>query len=226
MFLKIETPFGAEIESEDFLILFGNKNATLESLQKQYPHFQFCRMKQIHGHEILLAQNHGDIRNGDAQITSKTNWALNVVTADCTPVMIYCADQKWIAGIHAGWRGVEQRIVPQTIQRLIDEGCSPEQMLFFIGPHIEQKSFEVQRDVLEQLLNSFDNEDKTSVYKQRRDRYLMNLGKIIEHQLSEYDIRPEQISFYSHDTMTNSDFHSFRRDKENSCPQLSFIACK
>lgn len=226
MFLKIETPLGAEIESDDFLILFGNKDANLDNIQKQYPNLQFCRMKQVHGHEILVAQTDGDIRNGDAQFTNNEKWALNVVTADCTPVMIYSRDRRFVAGIHAGWRGVEQRIVPLTIERLEEEGCEPEEMQFFIGPHIEQKSFEVQKDVLDQLLESFEDEDKTSVYKQRGDRYLVHLAKIIEHQLAEYGISSDQINIFSMDTMTNPQFHSYRRDKENSGRQISFIALK
>lgn len=226
MFLKVETPLGAEIESEDFLILFGNKNANLESLKKQYPQFQFCRMKQVHGHEILKAQVDGEIRNGDAQYTDQSKFALNVVTADCTPVMIYSPHLQKVAGIHAGWRGVQQRLVPLMIEEFEQQDCDPESMHFFLGPHIEQKSFEVQKDVLDQLLASFENEDKTSVYKQRGDKYLVNLSKIIEHQLSEYGIPSEQIHSFSMDTMTNTDFHSFRRDKENSGRQISFIALK
>jgi YfiH family protein len=226
MLLKVETPLGAEIESDDFLILFGNKDASLENLKKQYPDLQFCRMKQVHGHEILVAQNDGDIRDGDAQFTDQKKWALNVITADCTPVMIYCQDRHFVAGIHAGWRGVQQRIVSLAIERLEDEGCEPEDMQFFIGPHIEQKSFEVEKDVLDQLLKSFVNEDKTSVYKQRGDRYLVNLSKIIEHQLAEYGVPAEQIHIFSMDTMTHPQFHSYRRDKDNSGRQISFIALK
>jgi YfiH family protein len=226
VFSRTETPQGLKIEGDDFLILFGNREARLENLKALYPQLQFCRMKQVHGHTILEAKVEGEIREGDAQLTQQKNWALNVITADCTPVMFFCPRGKYIAGAHAGWRGVQQRIVPLTLEKLKALGCSIGNLHIFIGPHIEQKSFQVQEDVSQALLASFSNPNKSSVVLKNETGFLIDLEKILIEQLQEYGVKPSQIHSDSHDTMTDLRFHSFRRDKESSGRQISFIALK
>ena len=44
-------------------------------------------------------------------ITQDTNISLAILTADCCPIFIFDIDSKFIACLHAGWRGVYKNIV-------------------------------------------------------------------------------------------------------------------
>ena len=49
--------------------------------------------------------------------------------ADCTPILVYCKDQKIVCAIHSGWLGTVRQIVDHTIRYLIEkENCNPKEM--------------------------------------------------------------------------------------------------
>ncbi len=67
--------------------------------------------------------------------------------------MIHPATQL-IVGIHAGWRGVANRILPKSIARMHALGAPNQEVHVIIGPHIQKNSFEVNFDVRDSILTS------------------------------------------------------------------------
>lgn len=222
-----EIPAGTILETEQFLAFFGKKNSEISALGARFPELDFRRIKQVHGNVVVestLKENDFD-QIADAHYTTQPGLGLCISTADCVPLLIYCHSPRMVCGIHAGWRGVANRIIPTAIHKLISLGARAEDLSVLIGPHIQQASFEVDRPVEEELLCSA-NVRSDDVVKRFGEKSFVDLRQIVFAQLEEFEISPEQIKSLFIDTKSNSDYHSYRRDRENSGRQISFIVSK
>lgn len=222
-----EIPQGTILETEQFVAFFGKKGSEVANLKTAFPDLQFRRVKQVHGNAIVEStskENDFD-RVADAHYTFEKNLGLCVITADCVPLLIYCHSPRLVCGIHAGWRGVANRIIPTAIHHLISLGARAEDMSILIGPHIQQNSFEVDRPVEEELLRAA-NVTAEDVVKRSGEKSYVDLRGIVFAQLFEFDIAHEQVKSLFIDTKIDNNYHSFRRDRENSGRQISFIVSK
>lgn len=226
-----ELPQGTIIETEQFVAFFGKKNSEVGKLHELFPQFHLRRIKQVHGNAVVEStskENDFD-QVADAHYTTEQELGLCVVTADCIPVLISCASPRLVCGIHAGWRGVANRIIPTAIHQLIAKGARAEDLSVLIGPHIQQDSFEVDRPVEEELLRAADvpaAEVVKRISTKSGEKSYVDLRGIVFAQLAEFEISPEQVKTLFIDTKTNPEYHSFRRDRENSGRQVSFIVMK
>jgi YfiH family protein len=225
-FKQIE--IGFLFEDSDLICFFGNKNSNLEELKKQFPDLRFTRIHQVHGDGICESNSNetNPLQKADAHFTSDINTALCINTADCMPIMIYAEEERIALAIHAGWRGVANRILQKSLEELIKKNVNPKNIQIFIGPHIGFDSFEVDEPVKGQLLNSTTEPKGLLTQDLENNKFKVNLLELVRLQLHEFNIGTFQIEYLTYDTMTNSDFHSYRRDKENSGRQVSFIAMK
>lgn len=133
----------------------------------------------------------------------------------------------WVMGIHAGWRGIENRIVPKAVSLLTRQGCDPKNLMVFVGPHIRKSSFEVGNDVRDKLLKSFSPPRKNDFYSEiNNSKSYVDLELILNEQLQESLIHPANIFSENKDTVTDLNYHSFRRSKETSGRQISWISLK
>ncbi|CAM8425449.1 yfiH Multicopper polyphenol oxidase (laccase) [Candidatus Methylopumilus universalis] len=82
--------------------------------------------------------------NGDASYTTEKNTVCVVQTADCLPLLVTNMDGTIVAAIHAGWRGLLNGVIENTIEKM---NISPNELLVWLGPAISQKHFEVGFDV-------------------------------------------------------------------------------
>ena len=82
--------------------------------------------------------------NGDASYTIDKNTVCVVQTADCLPLLVTNMDGTIVAAIHAGWRGLLNGVIENTIEKM---NMSPNELLVWLGPAISQKHFEVGFDV-------------------------------------------------------------------------------
>jgi len=227
--LKVEHhPLGTLIETDFYLELLGNREAQISQLQQAFPQINFKRVKQVHKDRVVHTSPHAiDFSSeADAHYTGEKNLGLCIATADCIPLLIYHHEPRWIASVHAGWRGVENRIVPKTIATLIRNGCKPENLQIAVGPHIQMQSFEVGNDVRDQLLKCFQGDKELVWEKISENKSKVNLNEILKYQLLESKIELENTFFDFKDTVADINYHSFRRDRENSGRQISFISLK
>jgi polyphenol oxidase len=227
----VETKFGFRFESDKIIYLFGNKNANIENLKKEFPDLVFSRIKQVHGDEYVLSKVGQDLQlTADAHFTYDRKLGLCINTADCIPILVYDSKLKIALAVHAGWRGVANRILPKSLVKIQKIGAEFSDINVFIGPHILFESFEVGADVRDQLLKSINveakNFDNRIIKSYSKDKFLVNLLELIKIQLGEFKITENQLKVVVQNTFTNSNFHSFRRDKEKSGRQISFIAMK
>ncbi|HEY1079739.1 MAG TPA: peptidoglycan editing factor PgeF [Bdellovibrio sp.] len=226
-----QTPLGYELRTPHLTVLMGNINSQYDALKKHYSQFDFVRLKQIHSDAVVKSNDSSlDYQVlADAHYTSQSNLALCVITADCVPLFLFDPATKLIAGVHAGWRGVATRIIPKTIQALTNAGVKAENLQVLIGPHIQKNSFQVDVDVRDQIVSSLGplsaSERSLIVQEQAEKKSLVDLNLIVKMQLTQNQVSAENVFDLHIDTVASLDFHSYRRDKEKSGRQVSFI-CK
>ena len=114
----------------------------------------------------------------DALITNAPGVALNVFTADCTPILYYDPVTGAVGAAHAGWRGTVAGIAAKTVRAMADTyGCDPANIRVAIGPHIGQCCFETDADVPEAVLNALGEEARPFIRTQG-NKYYINLTEI------------------------------------------------
>ena len=82
----------------------------------------------------------------DAVVTNQRNLPIAVLTADCSPILIYDKKMKIIAAIHAGWKGAYKGIINKVIKFMVTKGCELKNMTAVVGPSISFKNYEVKED--------------------------------------------------------------------------------
>ncbi|MGB8483286.1 MAG: polyphenol oxidase family protein, partial [Acinetobacter bohemicus] len=79
---------------------------------------------------------------GDGLVTQRKAHALMMMTADCLPVVLGNADGTEIANLHAGWRGLANGIVENTIATMQSQPTWA-----WLGAAISQPCFEIGEEV-------------------------------------------------------------------------------
>lgn len=215
-----QNDLGFGYKDEKVLIFFGNKNGELNPLKNEFPEFEFVRVKQTHSDIFLPAST--ELREADAHWTAEKNKALLIATADCMPIMIYCEQSHRAAAVHAGWRGVANGIIEKTLHQLNFSGSDLKQYKIFCGPSIQQDSFEVDKDVFDQLAAKSRSSQSSSYSYQKNNKFYVNLNKIAQNQIV-YTAGILNSVFSSIDTKTDENYYSYRRGKLRAERNLSFI---
>ena len=110
----------------------------LEELRRDLGFSRTFSVNQIHSATIVHTDQSTPGSSADAIMCSETDILLGVFTADCTPVLIY--GHELLAVIHAGWRGIHQRIFDVFFEEL-PVGVS--NIHAIIGPTICADCYEV-----------------------------------------------------------------------------------
>ena len=93
-----------------------------------------------------------EVSQVEAMVTTEAGLGLAVTTADCVPVLL-ADDQAGVVGAaHAGRRGVEAKIVTDTIAVMRGLGADPERITAWLGPAICGRCYEVDDDVAAQTV--------------------------------------------------------------------------
>ncbi|MCQ3805937.1 MAG: polyphenol oxidase family protein [Acidimicrobiaceae bacterium] len=79
---------------------------------------QWTWLEQVHGSDIVVVHGPGARRGAaaDGCVTGCVDARLSVQTADCAPLVL--ASEGLVGLVHAGWRGIVQRIVPAATDLL------------------------------------------------------------------------------------------------------------
>ena len=206
---------GFEARHKNIYFFFGTRFTAKDDLDKLFPQFTFCFLKQVHGRRVVEA-NSQEAVEADAHFTNKKNIALVVQTADCLPILIASKDQ--VLAIHAGWRGIEQNIIEASRSAIL----SPPEVAA-IGPHIQKVSFEIGIDVARELEKLGPTARPFIFPHINPEKRWADLNVLAEKQILALSSSPIPIDFLEHDTVKDSLFHSFRRGKQTPDRQYSFV---
>ncbi len=101
-------------------------------------------LKQVHGTVVADAGQASCWPQADACITSHSGAVCVVMTADCLPVLL-CDEQGSVVGAaHAGWRGLCDGVIEQTVYAM---NVVPPFLMAWLGPAIGPQAFEVGEEV-------------------------------------------------------------------------------
>ena len=119
-------------------------------------------------------------------------------------------DAKIIALVHAGWRGIVTKIIPNTLATMERIGADLKKIKIEVGPGISQENFDFG---FKEMLKEFGkyNQDRYIVKGSTIDKIKIDLEQIIHDQIIECDVDSNNIKTSGLCTFNNNDFFSARR---------------
>lgn len=181
------------------------KNIIQETFWVEHTFF----MAQYQSSEILevTETNLWEICYVDSCYTRLTNITLNVVVADCVPILLYDSKKKIVWAVHAGWRGSSEKILKKTLEALKEKFWSEmKDIIMHIWPSICENCYEVGREVAE----LFDDH----VVSQSHSKYFLDLRAENLIQALESWVPRENIEISEECTFELPEkYFSYRREK-------------
>ena len=202
-----------------------------------YPFAQTYRAKQVHGNIVLAPSEmpnpltDENLPDADGVISEQASQAVWVCSADCTPVLIADVETGQVSAVHAGWRGTAQKIVPNAIARLCQQGSQIQDLRVAMGPAIAGEVYQVSTQVavevgatvikldLESPLNASVERllalsDSPVLSDSTAGRVRLDVRRVNALQLEQLGLGAEQIAIAPHCTYQDSlNFFSYRREK-------------
>ncbi len=141
-------------------------------------------------------------------ITAIPNTACAVLTADCLPVLMATKDGKFVAAVHAGWRGLAQGIVQKAVAELQSSDLS-----VYIGPAIQQRHFEVGTEVREAFQDIIQLDSRLCIAGEQEGKWLLDLPGIARQVLLQSGVDANSILVSDICTFESDLWPSYRRNK-------------
>lgn len=142
---------------------------------------------------------------GDGLVTSLSGHALMMMTADCLPVVLGNDMGTEVANLHAGWRGLAQGIVENTVQSM-----QTQPTWAWLGAAISQACFEVGAEVKAAFCEKYPALDFAFQRTSQANKYHADLYAIARYILKEQGVKKvlggDQCSYTQVD-----DYFSYRR---------------
>ncbi len=168
-------------------------------------------LNQVHKTDVVCAADFidsPDTPEADACWSADADQVIAIMTADCLPVLFTSRCGSVVAGAHAGWRGLVDGVLQQTISSLPVE---PNELIAWLGPAIGPAHFEVGAEVRESFINKCKNNEKHFVPAIAPGKYFADLFKLAEDSLINTGVG----AVYGGGLCTYADakrFYSYRRD--------------
>ncbi len=139
--------------------------------------------------------------------------AIAIYTADCVPILII--GKSYAAVLHAGWRGMASGIIQNVLGKIRER--EPESLLnVLIGPCAQAGAYETGQEVVKAL-------EPYVCYREGSEsgKYLTDLSSTASKIINLYG--PVALHNSGVCTITNSNWHSYRRDGARSGRNLSYL---
>jgi len=165
-------------------------------------------LEQVHGKDVLtLAGEPYDSKRADASYSNTPGTVCAVMTADCLPVLFCNQSGTEVAAAHAGWRGLCEGVLEETVACFND---SPANIIAWLGPAIGPQAFEVGAEVREAFMAK--DPHAVSAFVPVGEKYLADIYRLARQRLNNAGVT--QIFGGDRCTFTEKgDFFSYRRDK-------------
>lgn len=155
-------------------------------------------------HSTKVIEHSTGLIDADGCFTTESKKSCIVMTADCLPVLFCNEEGSWVAATHAGWRGLLDGILSQTV----DTYHQPSKLLAWIGPAISQQYFEVGSEVREKFV---DKNSSFEAYFQAkpRQKWLCDMVGIAKYELEALGVEVFESNLCTYHN--HQDFFSHRR---------------
>ncbi|MDA8504977.1 purine nucleoside phosphorylase YfiH [Citrobacter sp. Awk 2] len=164
-------------------------------------------LEQVHGKDVLKLSGGPYLsKRADASYSNTPGTVCAVMTADCLPVLFCNRAGTEVAAAHAGWRGLCEGVLEETVACFADK---PENIIAWLGPAIGPIAFEVGAEVRTAFMAKDPQAD--SAFVPRGEKYLADIYKIARQRLANVGV--ESVYGGDHCTFNESEtFFSYRRD--------------
>jgi len=164
-------------------------------------------IKSMSADSVLLRREAAGSRESPGSL------AIGVRVADCVPILLFC--RKWIAAIHAGWRGLAAGVIENTLNCAGLAGGDKVEAV--IGPCAGSLRYEVGQEVIDLL-------GRRAVFEKLngKQRFRLDLASSAEKALREAGV--SGVANSSICSISSPDFSSYRRDGQKSGRGLAFIS--
>ncbi|OOF84555.1 multi-copper polyphenol oxidoreductase [Rodentibacter ratti] len=183
-------------------------NRTLLVEKFHLPHSPLF-LTQTHSTNVIQLPYSGNNFEADAVYTNQPHQVCTVMTADCLPVLFTTKQGNEVAAAHAGWRGLCDGILEETVKYF---QARPQDIIVWLGPAIGPLAFQVGKDVIEQFMR-VDPIAETAFIADlsQQGKYFGNLYQLATQRLNKLGIT--EISGGDHCTFNEKDrFFSYRRE--------------
>ena len=188
------------------------KNLEIVGNKIKTKHRKIILLNQVHSNKFCYINKNSKLNNnkceGDALITDKRNLPIDILSADCAPILIHDESKEMIAAVHAGWKGAYKDIVNKVVKFMLKKGCSSKNIIVAIGPCISNNNYQVKENFIKKFLKK----DKKNIifFKKTENRNYFNLNGYVHLQLKNLGI--EKIDIIDKDTFNaKNNFFSARR---------------
>ncbi len=165
-------------------------------------------LKQVHSTVVVNEHQAITCPEADASYTQANNQVCTVMTADCLPVLFCNKAGTQVAAAHAGWRGLLDGILENTLASFNDDS---ESILVWLGPAIGPTAFEVGQDVYEAFCAQQPRAQAAFKATGQDGKWLADLYALAKLRLNQQGVE----NIYGGGFCTFSDpkrFFSYRRD--------------
>lgn len=165
-------------------------------------------LEQVHGKTVLkLTGEPYTDKRADASYSATPGTVCAVMTADCLPVLFCNKSGTEVAAAHAGWRGLCEGVLEETVACFQD---APQNIIAWLGPAIGPDAFEVGPEVREAFMAKDAQAERA--FRPSADKYIANIYQLARQRLANVGVT----QLYGGDRCTFSeedDFFSYRRDR-------------
>lgn len=163
-------------------------------------------LNQTHSAVVVEAAMADKNCGQDGSYSQQVNQACCVMTADCLPVFFWDEKGEQVAIAHAGWRGLADGILAETLATFPE----PNLVNIGIGPAISQRCFEVGEDVVEAFSN-WPNKDEFFTARSVAGKFDCDLAGLAETQMRQLGVQTVyQSGLCSYERADQ--LYSYRRD--------------
>jgi len=165
-------------------------------------------LEQVHGTVVSGMDASSCYAAADASVALKAGQVSIIMTADCLPVLFCDRAGTRVASAHAGWRGLCDGVLENTLNQL---QCDASDVLVWLGPAIGPEKFEVGDEVRAAFMKHDTNAESAFIAGKQAGKWLADIYQLAKQRLRQQGIE----HIYGGDFCTVSDserFFSYRRD--------------
>ena len=141
-------------------------------------------VRQVHANALEDAAFATRSSEADILATTRDDLALAILVADCVPLLLVDAASSRFALVHAGWRGLADRVVANAVA-IFDDAAD---VHVFVGPSISVEGYQVGPEVARHFTDVPD-----AVIDDAQDRSRLDLRAVVTHQLLEAGVADEHV---------------------------------
>lgn len=170
-------------------------------------------LRQVHGTTVLrfdAAPVPGSNEPvADAAVTSVPGVVLAILTADCLPVVLAARDGSEVAAAHAGWRGLADGMLEETVAAM---HTAPQDLLAWLGPAAGPQDYEIGEAVHSAFVGH-DPAAAAAFVATRAGHWKVDLYALARQRLLSVGLRAADLHGGDRSTMSDPDLFSHRRDR-------------